>query len=244
MKQMSRKYYEKVVERVKYFIDNFYPWIFGMIFMLFAFEGYVMYKYNFHTDKISNIVKEAKYAGNAVILNKNFILTSYNTINDVCRMTENTQKQMIFVVFNDGNTYEVLLHGFDPKLNLALLVFNRHGQSKVNLNNYVIFPKIAENMVGKNVFVSKTKNSFLSFYKKFKIDGISDSGYYIKNKDNIKNNKGEAVLNDKFEFVGITTGNTKRNRSKFLLNEVNIISQYNVISFLWKNGILYHRNVE
>ena len=50
-------------------------------------------------------------------------------------------------------------------------------------------------------------------------------------------------MNNRLEFVGLTTGNSELSKYKFFLNEVDIINQNKIESFLKQNRVFYYKNI-
>jgi hypothetical protein len=74
------------------------------------------------------------------------------------------------------------------------------------------------------------------------VDGIADSGFTVKSFDNIRNNAGEVVLNDKLELVGITIRNTKRGLLGKFSNRIEFIDLIKIKNFLLGRGMYYLEN--
>ncbi len=203
----------------------------------------IKFNRNFHTDKITDTIEDSIYAGNAVIINKNYFLTTYDTINDFCKSGRVDQVVNFYIVANDGSYYSAKIYAKDINSNLAILEVDSNITNKGLANNYVVFPAKYDTLLNSSVFISKTKNTEQShFYEKSKIAGLSNIGFYTK-KNNFRSNIGESVLNNKLEFVGLTAGNSKLSKYKFFLNEVEIINQNKIESFLKQNRIFYYKNI-
>ncbi len=235
--------FNEFLGKIDYFIGNFWPAIVVILLIIILISIKLNFNKNFNTDKITNVIKNSKYGGNAVIVNKNYFLTTYDTINDFCKSERVDQKINFYLVTNDGSYYSAKVYAKDNTNNLAILKVEANIMNKGLANNYIVFPAKYDTLLNSNVFISKTKNTEQShFYEKNKIAGLSDVGFYIK-RNNFRNNIGESVLNDRLEFVGLTTGNSKLSKYKFFLNEVDIVNQNKIESFLKQNRIFYYKNM-
>lgn len=229
-------------EKFKYFFNNFWPLLFILFFLLIIFQIKMKFNSYFHTDKITKLVPNSIFVGNAIAINERFFLTTYNAINSACKIQNDRQNLVLFLIAHDGNYYKTKIFRESKDLNLIILELDDNTE-EIMMKNYVVFSKKQDNLLDNNVYISKTKNSNKThFYEKNKILEVSENGYYIK-KNNLRNNLGESVLNNKLEFVGITSGNTEKSKYKFYSNKVDIISQGTIESFLRRNGIYYRKNL-
>lgn len=229
--------------KVSYFIHNYWFVLVLILLLVIFIQIKVKFNSSFHTNKIEKFIENSTYAGNAVVINKQNFLTTYDVAYNSCIPKNKNQDIALFVITSDGKYYGVDVIRYSRELNLAVLKIVGAYENSSSIRNYVIFPKKYESLLEKKVYISKTKNTNESyFYKKNKIKGISSSGYFVK-QNNFRNNKGESVLNTNLEFVGLSGNNSTENKFKFLLNEVNIINQNKIENFLTKNRIIYKRNV-
>jgi hypothetical protein len=228
-------------EKVKYFVKNFRKEIIGLIILILIIYGAILYNNNFSTGSLTRFSKNFKYAGNAVTINKRYFLTTYSALNGDCKINEREQRRELFLIFSNGEVYQANLYVQNEEKDLAIIVLDEDISNNINTGNYAIFPRKIDNLFDKNVYISRTKNSSKSSYRKFKVIGIADKGYGVKN-NNFRKNVGEIVLNDKFEFVGIARGNTINNKLRFFENNVNFINQSNIVSYLRQNRVFYYNN--
>lgn len=233
----------KIDDKIRYFIGNFWPAILIFLFILVFIGIKLRINRNFHTTEITKIIENSNYAGNAVIINKKYFLTTYDTVNSICKNSYDNQITYFYIITNDGDYYRAKMYAQDNQNNLAILQIDDDIKNKALANNYVVLPAMYNTLLNSNVFVSKTKNTLKShFYEKSKISGLSNVGFYTK-KNNFRSNIGESVLNNRLEFVGLTTGNSKSSKYKFFLNEVDIVNQNKIEAFLRRNKINYYKNV-
>jgi hypothetical protein len=226
---------------------NFKPSIIVLVLTCTIFSAKSAYNRRFGYDKIvdkSN--KNARYVGNAVLLRGDIFLTTYKNLVNSCVKRKPENKIHYYVVMN-GNFYEVYLSRFSAEKNLALLRTDRDGgiyANFLNANYYTLLPKENKiSYIGDEVFVSKNLNSIAEyFFDKYKVDGVSNYGFTVKSTDNIRKNHGEAVLNDKLELIGITSGNTTEGLTNRFGNKIEFIDLIKIKNFLSSNGVYFIEN--
>lgn len=193
------------VEKSKYFIYNFRYSIYLLFFCIIFVVCKSKYNYNFKTDEITENIRNSKFVGNAVAVNKTNFLTTYKSIKETCKITQSNQKLRLFLISNKAR-FEVYLKAYNEYNNLAVLTMFDSYKKTVKLNNFVLFPDILSKgvEVGNNLYVSKTVNDLKYFYRKLRLKEDKKNYLQYVRTDFIRKNIGEAVLNNKLEFVGIT----------------------------------------
>lgn len=231
--------------RFMYFFKNFWP---SIVVIMITFFGILIsnsYKSRFRVNEITKFIKDSKYVGNAVFINKKFIITNAIPIDNLCKITKEGQTLKTFIVY-DGQVFRVDVIDRDYKLDLALLKINKSEDNYINVNNFVILPNVSDdryNYINTYGFISKTYNDPEKIkYKAHKITSISDVGYATKSYDILRNNNGEAVLNDRLEFIGLTAGNTGKSIKNIFSNKIKIIDDGKIKNFLKKNSVYYYKN--
>jgi hypothetical protein len=195
-------------------------------------------KDKYGVDQITKYVKKSKFAGNAVVINREFILASDKGIREVCPL-RNGEKLMLFAVFDDGGYYQLDRIRSDANSDLALLRIVADALLFLDLKSFVAFPSSREEILGKNILMLETVNSSKFYrYEKYKIRGISSDGYNVRGAGVADRNIGNSVLNDRFELVGISNGRDKEPKHP---KETSIISQNKIESFLRNNRISYYK---
>ncbi|MDR2077772.1 MAG: hypothetical protein LBP39_02275 [Rickettsiales bacterium] len=237
---------EKILTNTKYFLRNFRPQIIGLVAIIIVVRLGIIYNRRFNSSELTRYVKASKHAGNAVFINKSFLLTNYRSVNDICKISSNGEKVRVFIIF-DGEAFPVEVVDSNEVLGLALLKIDPKEKKYVNVNNFVLFPNVSDdryNYMDTVVLISKMiNNPNGEVYGKYKITGISEYGYAAKSMDVFRKNFGEAVLNDRLEFIGITNGNSETKKYRAIKNEIKIIEQNRIKNFLKKNNVFYYKNV-
>lgn len=239
---------EKIKElnnRFLYFLKNFLPSIIGVCALFIGILVFNSYRSHFSEKGITKFIKDSKYIGNAVFVNKRYMITNAIPIDNICKITKEGQKLKTFIVYNNS-VFRVDLVSKDYVSNLALLKIDETEDNYIDINNFAILPNVSRdryNYINTDAFISRTYNDPNKIkYKKHKITSISEVGYAAKSYDVIRNNNGEAVLNDRLELIGITAGNTKGSISGIFSNKVKIIDDGKIKNFLKQNGIYYYKN--
>lgn len=228
------------VEKSKYFIYNFRYTIYLLILTVVFIVCKSKYNYNFKTDKITENIKNAKYVENAVAINKSNFLTTYKSIKETCKITQSNQKLRLFLISNKAR-FEVYLKAYNEYNNLAVLTMFDSYKKTVKLNNFVLFPDILSKgvEVGNNLYVSKTVNDLKYFYRKLQLKEDKKNYLQYVRTDFIRKNIGEAVLNNKLEFVGITN---EVGDGGIFGKKMEVINYSVIKDFLYQNGVKYALN--
>ncbi len=231
--------------RFMYFFRNFWPSIVVIMIIFFGILISNSYKSRFRINEITKFIKDSKYVGNAVFINKKFIIANAIPIDNLCKITKEGQTLKTFIVY-DGQVFRVDVIDRDYKLDLALLKINKSEDNYINVNNFAILPNVPGdryNYINTYGFISKTYNDPEKIkYKAHKITSISDVGYATKSYDILRNNNGEAVLNDRLELIGLTAGNTGKSIKNIFSNKIKIIDDGKIKNFLKKNSVYYYKN--
>lgn len=232
-------------DRFMYFLKNFWP---SVAFILLVFFGALIsnsYKSRFKVDEITKFIKGSKYVGNAVFINKKFMITNVSSIDNLCKITKEGQTLKTFMVYN-GQVFRVNIIDKNYESDLALLKIDNSEENYININNFAILPNVPGdryNYLNTYGFFSKTYNNLEKIkYKKYKITSISDVGYAVKSYDILRSNNGEAVLNDKMELIALTAGNTKKGIKHIFSNKIKIIDDGKIKNFLKNNNVYYYKN--
>lgn len=237
---------KKTIQRISYFWNNFWPSTVVIVTVIFSMFIINYYNSRFHTDKITKFINRSNYAGNAVFINKRFLLTNNSYIDKVCKMTSNKQRLRVFIV-SDGQAFKVDIIDRDENSDLMLLSINQGERRFTNINNFVIFPNVPGdryNYIDTDAYISRNINdSDKIFYRKYRIKNISNVGFSVKSKDILRKNFGEVVINDRHEFIGLTAGNTAKNLRNIFSNEINIIDDGKIKNFLKRNNVYYYKNI-
>lgn len=237
---------QKTIQKIKYFWSNFWPSIVVIATVIFSMSVINCYNSRFHTDKITKFINKSEYAGNAVFINKRFLLTNSSSIDEACRMTSNKQRLRIFIV-SDGQAFKVDLIDKDESSDLVLLSISQGERRFTNINNFVIFPNVSGdkyNYIDTDAYISRNMNdSDKIFYRKYRIKNISDVGFSVKSKDILRKNFGEVAINDRLEFIGLTAGNTAKSIRNIFSNEIKIIDDGKIKNFLKRNNVYYYKNI-
>ena len=235
-----------ILENIMPFIKAYKPSIIFIIAVLIGFRLKNYYDERFKYDKILNVLnKDSRYVGNAVLIRDQYFITPFNNIIKTCVKTKPEDNIYYYIIANNIY-YRVNLVNFDSTKNLAMLKIDENPRyPKFDTKNFAMFSVGQVNLLNSNVFVSKRLNDSVKsmFFNSYKVNDISNQGVAIKSFDNIRNNIGEIVLNDKLEFVGITAGNT-HNRgflNKFR-NKIEIIDSNKIKSFLKSIKFYYFEN--
>ncbi|MDR2778527.1 MAG: hypothetical protein LBB13_03460 [Rickettsiales bacterium] len=236
----------RVLTNTGYFLRNFRLQIIALMVFLVLVKLGITYHQRFDSNELTRYVKTSKHAGNAVFINKSFLITNYKSINTACKISNQEEKVRIFMIF-DGEAFPVDVVDSDEASGLVLLRVDPKEKKYVNVNNFVLFPNVSGdryNYMDTTVLISKMINSAEGeVYEKYRITEISEEGYAVKSMDILRKNFGEAVLNDRFEFVGITNGNSETKKYHAMKNEIKIIEQNRIKNFLKKNNVFYYKNV-
>ncbi|MDR1425406.1 MAG: hypothetical protein LBI70_00200 [Rickettsiales bacterium] len=233
--------------KITYFMGNFWP----QILVLFSIAAVLSLKYTydrtFRSSEMTKFVKNSRHAGNAIFINKGFLLTNYKSLATICKTTKSDQSIRVFIIFN-GEAIKVDIVETDREANLTLLKIDPSERYYINVNNFALFPNVSGSnyeYMNSNVFISKmVNNPDSSFYDHYVITGISEGGYSVKSLDVFRKNFGEAVLDERLELIGLTDGNTASNKLKFFNNEIRIIEQGRIKNFLKKHNIRYYKNIK
>lgn len=228
------------VERSKYFIYNFRYSIYLLFFCIIFVVCKSKYNYNFETDEITDNIRNSKFVGNAVAVNKTNFLTTYKSINDTCKITQSNQKLRLFLM-SKNTRFEVYLKAYNEYNNLAVLTMFDSYKKTVKLNNFVLFPDILSKgvEVGNNLYVSKTVNDLKYFYRKLQLKEDKKNYLQYVRTDFIRKNIGEAVLNNKLEFVGITN---EVGEGGVFGKKMEVVNYGIIKDFLYQNGVRYALN--
>lgn len=234
------------MEKLRYFWKNFWPSITLLVAVAIGFFIISQCRFRFRTDKITGFVEKSSYAGNAVFINKRFLIASSEAIDRVCKPTSSQQRLQLFII-KDGQVFRVSVIDRDELYGLALLSVNQSERRFINVNNFVLLPDISGdhyNYLDTDAYISRTINSPQNtMYKKYHIKNIADVGFSTKSKDIIRKNFGEIVLNDRNEFIGLTVGNTAGSFKNILSNEIKIVDIAKIKNFLKRNDVYYYKNV-
>jgi hypothetical protein len=202
----------------------------------------------FSYDKITEVVSEnAKYVANAILLRDDLFLTTYDSLTEICKKRVDTNRMGYYVVMNN-NAHRVFISQYDTAKNLALLQIDRTtSRIYVNFSNSDFYTILSSQnkatYIGDKVYISKSLNSGSEyFFEEDKVSEISDYGFSIKNSDNKRVNRGEAVLNEKLELIGMTVGNNTKGVAKRLTNRIDFIDLVKIKSFLLSRKIYYVEN--
>ena len=228
------------VEKSKYFIFNFRYSIYLLFFCIIFVVCKSKYNYNFKTDEITENIRNSKFVGNAVAVNKTNFLTTYKSIKDTCKITQSNQKLRLFLISNNTR-FEVYLKAYNEYNNLAILTMLDSYKKTVKLNNFVLFPDILSKgvEVGNNLYVSKSVNDLKYFYRKLQLKEDKKNYLQYVRTDFIRKNIGEAVLNNKLEFVGITN---EVGEGGVFSKKMEVINYSVIKDFLYQNGVKYALN--
>ena len=228
------------VEKSKYFIYNFRYSIYLLFFCIIFVVCKSKYNYNFETDEITDNIRNSKFVGNAVAVNKTNFLTTYKSINDTCKITQSNQKLRLFLM-SKNTRFEVYLKAYNEYNNLAVLTMFDSYKKTVKLNNFVLFPDILSKgvEVGNNLYVSKTVNDLKYFYRKLQLKEDKKNYLQYVRTDFIRKNIGEAVLNNKLEFVGITN---EVGEGGVFGKKMEVVNYGIIKDFLYQNGVRYALN--
>ncbi|MDR1495286.1 MAG: hypothetical protein LBI29_04635, partial [Rickettsiales bacterium] len=181
-------------DKVAYFMGNFWPYIIGIMSVMILVRLRILYNRNFRSSEITKFVKNSKHAGNAVFINKGFLITNYKSLATACRVTKTTENVRAFIIFN-GEAIRVEIVAADEGVGLTLLRLDPNERRNINVNNFVLFPDVSDSnyqYIGSSVFISKMINDPDSdVYKDYKITGVDVGGYTVKNKDVFRKNFGE-----------------------------------------------------
>jgi hypothetical protein len=233
----------QIGQQSRYLLQNFWPHIIATILLLMFFHLWKIYSYNFRTDQLTKYVKASVHAGNAVFINKKFLLTSYNSLYRVCNPTEPGQQLRAFIILS-GETVRVKVHSVDKVNNLLLLMLDPADAHYADINNFALFPDISDgnyNYLKAKVLISKrVNNPNGEVYGKYTINGIGSHGYTVSSRDLLRPSFGEAVLNERLELIGITDGSSKNNSSFGI--DINIIEQGRIKKFLKTHRVYYYKN--
>lgn len=232
-------------DRFSYFLKNFWPSIVVIVVVFFGVLISNSYKSRFKVDEITKFIKGSKYVGNAVFVNKKFLITNASSMDDLCKITKEGQVLKTFIVY-DGQIFRTDIVDKDYESDLVLLKINSSEDSYINVKNFAILPNVPGdryNYLNTYGFFSKTYNDLEKIrYGKYKITSISDVGYAAKSYDILRSNNGEAVLNDKMEFIALTAGNTKKGIRHIFSNNIKIVDDGKIKNFLKRNNVYYYKN--
>ena len=235
-----------ILENIMPFIKAYKPSIIFIVAILVCFRLKNYYNERFKYDRILNVInKKSRYVGNAVLIRDKYFITPLNNITKTCVKTKPEDNIYYYIVMNNI-FYRVNLVNFDFSRNLALLqIYENPRYPEFNTKNFAMFSVGQVDLLNSKVFISKSLNDPVKsmFFDSYKVNNISNQGLAIKSFDNIRNNVGEIVLNDKLEFVGITAGNSSRGGlfSK-LNNKIEIIDSNKIKSFLRELKFYYYEN--
>jgi hypothetical protein len=234
------------LDRVGYFVGNFWPYITGLALLTSLIYFRIAYNRRFNSNEIVKFVKDSRHAGNAIFINKGFLITNYKSIATACRVTRFGESVRAFIIFN-GEAIKVDIVDMDKDSGLVLLRIDPNEKHYVTVNNFALFPNVSGSdykYMNSDVFISKMINDPESdFYDHYKITGITTGGYTVRSKDVLRKNFGEAVLNERLELIGLTDGNSANGKIGFLKNEIRIIEQGRIKNFLKKHNIRYYKNL-
>ncbi|MDR0572231.1 MAG: hypothetical protein LBG48_05255 [Rickettsiales bacterium] len=235
----------KMVRITKGVYKNFKFIIFGGIFVGCCVYCGILYNGRVGYSSITNLMNgNVKYVGNAILLKDNIFITTYNNIIATCQKRVQTNKMHYFVVVNGGAFYEVEFYLQDPVRNIALLKVVNNYKVYKDIDFFAVFSSMNKiDYVGDHVYISKSLNSFDGyFFSKYKVTGSGNFGFTVRSFDNARKNYGEAVLNERFELVGITIGNSDRGLSGRFKNKIEFIDANKIKRFLIENRIFYAEN--
>ncbi|MDR3078504.1 MAG: serine protease [Rickettsiales bacterium] len=233
--------------KARYFMGNFWPYMVGVMAVAITVRLRMIYSRSFHSDEITKFVKNSRHAGNAIFINKGFLITSYRSIATACRVTKTTENVRTFIIFN-GEAIKVDIVAEDESSGLTLLRIDPTEKHYVVVNNFALFPNVSGSdyrYLGSEVFISKMINDPDSdFYRKYKVAKVEVDGYSVRSRDVLRKNFGEVVLNERLELLGLTDGNSSSSKIKFLGNEIRILEQGRIKNFLKKNNVRYYKNIK
>lgn len=228
-------------EKVKYFVKNFKYSIILLLVAILFFKVKQIYNFNYGTNEITSIVPNSRFVGNAVAINKDNFLTTYNSINNICKVKSKDQKLRLFLIGKDVS-FEATIKDYDEYADMAILTVHQRYKNQVNINNFVIFPRANLNNMTNTIYISKTKNIKNSFYEKKYLKGNSNLYSQHIKLDKIRLNSGEIILNDRLELAGMTS-NFYKNGINIFSKKVEIIDVNKIMSYLRMNKVYYIKNM-
>ncbi|MBR2141275.1 MAG: hypothetical protein IJ853_02865 [Rickettsiales bacterium] len=239
----SNKNITKVIDKAKYFIYNFRYAIFLLVGLIIFLKINGIYKRNFSTSRISYFIDNSKFANNAIAINGHNFLTTYNSIKKACQVRNSSDKLRFFLVSSD-KIFEVYIKNYSEYMDLAILTMTDEYARVVDVDNFVVFPRVVNVNKNDDVYVSKTINDVRYKYKKFKLkENKKDYVKYV-DLDRIRQNTGEVVLSDKLEFSGITSDNVKDSGFKLFKKKIEVITPDIVKPYLRSNNVGYYVNMD
>jgi hypothetical protein len=129
----------RIFTNTGYFIRNFRLQLVALAAIFVLLRLGIVYHRRFDSNELTRYVKASKHAGNAVFINKSFLITNYKSINATCKLSNKREKVRVFIIF-DGEAFPVDIVDSNEVLGLTLLKIDPKEKKYVNVNNFVLFP--------------------------------------------------------------------------------------------------------
>lgn len=186
----------------------------------------------FGTDNITRALKNSEFAGYAIFINKQQLLTAYNLTETTCK------NKNIYILYNN-NYYGVFNKATDLDYGLSILELKTKNDEL--FKNYAILSNTIN--IKKLLTVKSSNNPFNINLHKINFKNINNF-LYKKSFDVFSQQQGAPLLDSNLSLYGTITGRTKNGLSNIFSNELNATNNQNIKSFLDKQHIEYKVNIK
>lgn len=186
--------------------------------------------YRFRTNNITKIIYNSKFAGYAIFINKNELLTTYELTNNFCR------DHKIYVLYNN-DYYYVTPSVEDSEYGLSILRFKND-----KTNNFKNYALLSNKDKANKLFTIDNVNNYFEMDLYRTIFNSADYYLYQRSFNIFSQVQGKPILDENFSLYGIVLMKSGNNIFNIFNNKIVAVNKDYIREFLNKRYIKYTVN--